>query len=121
MPTHSVDWGKAQRARRRLLGGEYFNVPTAVGPLHVQMEVELEFKVRLGTYSGDQGSGNPDAWADVERKLRGELDEVANRCATLLAQAAPKGASAERIVQIELFEGLEGLGSTVNREVSRET
>lgn len=104
----AVTWGKKKVKRNRLLSGEYFNVPTAHGPIGIQMEVNLEFTCRLGTHNRDEGAGCADGWPDVERELNERLDEVAERCVSILSQASPKGASAERICQIELFEGMEG-------------
>lgn len=107
----SVKWGKGVRAKRVLLSGQYFNVPTASGPRAVQLELSLEFQARLGTYHQDHRDGGTgesrDDWADLERELRERLGEVVERSCAIFAEAAPKGPSAERIAQIELFEGLE--------------
>lgn len=106
--THSVNWGKVQRKKRTLISGTYYNVPTAQGAVAVQIEVELVYTARLGTHSGDENPGCADAWEAMEGGLRQKLEVIAERSVEILAQAAPKGASAERIAQIELFEGLEG-------------
>lgn len=115
-----INWGKKKRAKRILLGGSYYNVPTAHGPMAVQMEVSLVFEARLGARSGDEAAGPEGAWPDVQRELEQRLEAVAERTCEILAQAAPRSASAERICQIELFEGLEpSNGAEVMRYVAK--
>lgn len=112
----TVNWGKAARAKRILMSGQYFNVPTARGPVAVEIELSLEFKARLGKdYQdhGDRGTGEGgDDWADLERELRERLTAICERSCAIFAEAAPKGASAERLAQIELFEGMEPEGTS---------
>lgn len=107
----AVNWGKKTRAKRVLLGGTYMNVPTSAGPMAAHVEVSLVYEVRLGTCSGDESARGEGTWEDVVGDLGPKLEELADRTVEILAQAAPKGAAAERIAQIELFEGLEHGGN----------
>lgn len=101
MPTHSPLKGKAKKI---LLSGEYFNVPTPVGVARVAFEVTAHVQVRVDPQGDDVTPGSESGRDDLQRRL----NEVVERLGEIIAVAKKATPSEERLAQIELFEGLEG-------------
>lgn len=109
------------RAKRLLMSGEYFNVPTPYGVAYANLEVWLDVQVRVDQDCEDDRHGGPgEGGDDRDNLLRGRIKELAERLADIYQSAKKATATEERVAQIELFESLEGEWETVN-EIPKET
>lgn len=91
------------KSKKLLLRGDYYNVPSPVGDVKVNAEVWLHVQIRVDPKDNDADTGGEGRGDDV---LGRQLEELVARLTELLGSAKKATATEERIVQIELFEGL---------------